>query len=157
MVVTVDGTSIAQANFTVDLLKGLLTLTTAPAVSIYIDYYFQVFTDTDITVWINNAVGTCSYTNINQAPDPMGAAIERLAISMGCQAWVRKWAEGFSWTVGPETVDKKEISKNYLALAKQKFDEGIKVRDDNWKRYGQREAPAAAFLQFDMKRYDVIR
>lgn len=154
--VTVDGV-VLSSGYSFDLAKGRLTLTVAPITSVLVDYYFYAFTDTDITVWINNAVQTCSYTALTGVPDPMGAAVERLAISMGCQAWARKWAEGFSWQVGPESVDKKAISANYLSLAKQKWDEGIAVRNDNWTRYGQREAPAGQFLQFNIPRYDVLR
>jgi len=152
-IVTVDGAVVLPANYAINSNMGKLTMASAPASSILVDYYFQAFTDADITVWINHAINECGETILSNIPDVMGAAVEKLAISMGCQAWARKWAEGFSWTVGPETTDKSQISDNYLSIAKQKWDEGIAIRDDYYKRFGKRNAPSAAINQWNIREY----
>ena len=156
---TVDGV-LLTAGFTVDLPKGKITFTTAPTTSLTVDYYFYVFVDADITVWIQHGMQSCGYggnSDIPTLPDPMSSAVEHIAISMACSAWSRKYAEGFSWTVGPETVDKKDISAHYLELSKDAYKTGIEMRDDYYKRYGKRNAPAFDVLQFNVGRYDVIR
>ena len=153
LVLTVDGAVISGAGYTLDAPKGRITLSAAPTASITLDYYFQAFTDADITVWINHGVQECGATTIGSLPDPMSAAIEKFAISMGCQAWSRKYAEGFAWTVGPETVDKKAISQNYRSLAEDNFNQGIQVRDDYYKRFGQRNAPSGGVLTWPQREY----
>ena len=157
MIVIVDGAVILASAFSADLTKGRITLTTAPTTSILVDYYFWAFTDTDIEIWIANGINLCGMPNLTSVPDIMITAVEYFAVHFGCNAWARKYAEGFSWTVGPETVDKNQISQNYMALAKENYDKGILTRDDFYKRFGQREAPSADIRQWFIPRYDVLR
>lgn len=154
VVVIVDGAVISPAGYTLNAAMGRITLATAPAVSITLDYYFQAFTDADITVWINHGVQQCGFTAISQLPDVMSAAIEKFAIAAGCLAWSRKYADGsFSWTTGPETVDKKQITASYKALHDANFKAAIDIRDDYYKRFGQRNAPAGAVQTNPIKEY----
>jgi len=160
IVVTVDGTQLPATAYVVDADKGKIKLTTAPVTSIVVDYYFNVFVDGDITVWIDHGCKACGFNgvqNIQQIPEPLTGAVEHYAISMACDAWARKYAEGFSWTVGPESVDKKGIAAEYRAQGDQAFKTATIMRDDYYKRYGKREAPSYALKQFHIPRYDVIR
>ena len=155
---TVDGISATGASFDMD--KGIITLRTAPTTSVIADYYFNVFVDSDIEVWIDHGCKACGFDSISQLasiPAPMLGAVEHFAISMAMDAWARKYAEGFSWTVGPESVDKKDISANYRELAKSAYDSATQMRNDYYTRYGKREAPAYAMKQFHIRRYEPIR
>ena len=154
--VTVDGAAVSANGYSLNTSRGMITLTTAPTSSITIDYYFYAFTDNDIQVWIDQSVRDCGYSGIAtiaSVPEALIGAVQKLALSTGFKAWARKWAEGFSWTIGQETVDKKLISKNYQDMSKQAWNEGIQARDDFYKRYGQRNAPAAGIQQTKVQSY----
>jgi hypothetical protein len=152
----VDGVNLSS-GYTIDEIKGEITLAVAPISSIITDYYFFVFTDEEILSWIQSGVENCGQNNISVLPDVLTNAIKLFAFHYGCKAWARKWAEGFIWKFGQEEVDKDKISKKYQEMAKDSWDQAIQMRDDYYIRYGQRNAPSQAYGTIPFTGYTPIR
>jgi hypothetical protein len=155
---TVDGV-LLSAGYTIDVNSGTLTLTTAPVTSIVVNYYFYVFTDPEITDWVKDGIEHCGflYNDLAKVPDGLSPAVKYFALHHGCNAFARKWAEGFNWTFGQETVDKDKISAKYKTLAETYWKEAIDMRADYYKHFGARDLPAFQIKAIPQVKYDVTR
>ena len=150
--VRVDGVVLTiTTQFTVDDVKGLITLASAPTSSINVDYNWYDFSDSQITDFINGGLQDIGYssglanvaTDILTVPQPLLHAVEHYATYHGAISLVAKTARLFDAGAGKKHVSKMAIAKKYQDLAEFHSKEGDRARDSFYQRQGRRLAPSA--------------
>ena len=154
--VYVDGVQL-NTGAVIQAERGYLNLTVAPVSSIQADYYFNVFSESEIISFITAGFQNCGSQTIEALDDGLVSAVKKFALHYGYIALSRKYAEGFSWSFGQETVNKDTLSAKYLALAGSAWNEAVVMRDDFYKRFGARNALAWGVGTMPLKNYDVRR
>ena len=154
--VYVDGVQL-NSGVSIQQDRGYISLTVAPVSSIQTDYYFSVFSEPEIISFITAGFQNCGSQTIDSLDDGFTPAVKKFALHYGYIALSRKYAEGFSWSFGQETVNKDTLSAKYLALAGSAWNEAVVMRDDFYKRFGARNAPAWGVGTIPLKNYDVRR
>ena len=115
----------------------------------YVDYYFQRFSDTDINNYLIEALNFLGgiYLTIDQAvPEHQSAAIE-YAASLAMSALAARAAELADQTLGQASAKLDGLSKKWQTIGDNKLKNAVYLRDDYYKRYGQRNAPAIAYTR----------
>ncbi|MCM8774468.1 MAG: hypothetical protein NC820_07035 [Candidatus Omnitrophica bacterium] len=155
--VIVDGVPLTPDEYIVDLVKGVIVFNVPPVTSVVVDYYFNFFTDDSIDVWIGEGLLETGKTSLSDLPVQLETAVVLFAMSHCCKAMARKYAEGFSWSIGPESVNKDTISSKYRELSEICYNRAVQQRDNFYKRYGARESPEFSIKTQDIQRFDVVR
>ena len=133
------------------LTRGNFTIAPAPQASLFVDYYFQLFTDTDITEYL---AGGLDWLNVGAQtivgqPLPLIRAVHFYAAYLACQSLIRRTADLIDQAAGQVRANLDNIGKKYTALGAEMMKEATKTRDDYYKRSGQREAPVAGYKQLN--------
>ena len=168
--VMVDGT---QVNFTLeDSVKGLITINDAPSINskVTANYYFQFWIDDELKTFLNKgAEATSQWSSVipDQAylqilPGLKTAALF-VAASLAQRSLIqflvnRRHSEEFN--IEQDGNDDSAFSQMINALQKnadQYWNDGMKFRDDFYKRQGKREAPAFAIKLGKVRNYGPIR
>jgi hypothetical protein len=157
-----QGTTVrTQTGFTVDVTNGLITFSAAPGASgslpipFYADYNFNWFLDTDYAAFIAdgmrllgiaaNLSGSTIGTNVDENFLP---AIYDLAAHYLFKRRAAIYADKYNASGGGQGQDVKSVSEQMASLANKYYQDGIKKRDDYYKRNGQREAPSSHFVNY---------
>lgn len=150
---TINSTYRSQTGLTIDDAgNGLFTISPAPAANgnpWYIDYNFQWFTDADYTEFLNDAardlLGVSDPTTIATA---LVAALLQYALGYFYQRRATYYADKYSSSGGQAGQSVDVVTKNFQTLSKGAFDRATTMRDDYYKRLGQRNAPASATTSY---------
>lgn len=150
-----------QSGFTVDTNNAILTFSVAPGASgslpnpFVVDYNFNWFTDADYIAFIGrslellgfaaNISGTTTTTVLDTGLFP---AVYELAKSWFYGRRATQYAEKYSASGGGQGQQVESVCKHFQDLEKVSYAEGIKKRDDFYKRQGQREAPSSHAVNY---------
>lgn len=117
---------------------------TGPVNTCYVDYYFQRFSDTDINNYLTEALNFLGsiYLSIDQAVGEHQTAAIKYAASLAMAAQAARAAELADQQLGQARANLDNLSKKWETRAAALDKEAFTMRDDYYKRYGQRNAPA---------------
>jgi hypothetical protein len=119
---------------------------TGPVNTCYVDYFFQRFSDTDINNYLIEALGFLGgiYQTIDQAISEHQTAAIHYAAAKCMYGQAARAAELADQTLGQASAKLDGLSKKWKDIGKDLMDHAIYLRDDYYRRYGQRNAPAIA-------------
>ena len=135
----------AAYGFVEDDVNGMITFNTAPVLNTILtaDYYWQWFTDTDMSEFINEAAQNLGYTDPTAVPQLQVTSLLKYALNVlllrKAQAYTRK----FSSSSGGISQEVAAVANQFQEEAKQAFDEGVKLMNNYYTRSGARQAPAS--------------
>lgn len=141
LAVVSDGATVTPAS--IDLFRGRFVLTVAPASSLLATYDFEFFTDTELTVFLENAASFVSTTDLTfvSVDTGLGDAIVYKAASDAAFALSARSSPYYNAGAGGKSSQKGDISKKYRDLAEDLFGRATKERDAF---YGPRKGMATS-------------
>ena len=143
-------------DYSIENSDGTITLNNAPLLSLRASYNWYDFDDTAILDFIADGLQHIGYRSSPTAdplqdllnvPANLQTAVEHYALFHGFSTLATKTARLFNATAGKKSVNKDNITKKYTDLAEYHHDMGDKSRDDFYKRFGSRNAPAFGFTE----------
>lgn len=145
----IDGT-FNQAASSYSLTRGMFTTLFRPQATIMADYFFQLFTDADLSDFIAMAIDwmNLGVTSTSQLQPTQVRAVHFYAAYLACQGLIRRTNDLIDQAAGQVRANLNDIGKKYAALGIEMKNEATKMRDDFYKRSGQREAPILAYARF---------
>lgn len=150
----------SPADYTVNLSTGIITLVTAPVNApmdiLEATYTFYWFVDNDYYEFIASAgtnddvvgVGATpmdvATSVISQLPDVLMDSFKQFVGYYYNTRRADENAHRYAASAGGQSVNVDVVTKNFRDLAKNFWDNGVKMREDYYMRRGARNAPAAA-------------
>lgn len=127
LLVSADGAAYAAAA-TEDDFRGIFTLASSPATSLFAQYDWTYFTDAELTDFINQAADFVGVSDPTTVPVGMIDALVFKAGSDASFALSARRAGLYNAGAGGKTAQKGDISKKYKDLAKDLFDRATAER-----------------------------
>lgn len=147
-----DGTILGATDFTVDLVKGIVTVAgavAAPVTTAIARYDFLRFLDIELDDhltaglrFLGRSTGVLS-TDAPNVPEGLNEAFLHEAAANAFEELAARTANLFDASAAGKSINKASIKDHYLKLAKEKHEKAVQMRDDFYKRQGAREAPAS--------------
>lgn len=142
LLVSKDGGAYAAAA-TEDDFRGTFTLASAPTTSLFAQYDWQHFTDTELNDFLTQAGDFIGVSDITTVPVGLLDALVFKAGSDAAFAIAARRAGLYNAGAGGKTAQKGDISKKYKDLAKDLFDRATAERMAYYgTRKGQSTSPA---------------
>jgi hypothetical protein len=143
-----------QTGFTVDLTNGILSFSVAPAsgADLLADYYFQWFTDTAWTEFLNNAALQLGGSNDpTMVPAGLVMALQQYALYYYFLRRATQYANKYASTGGQAGQSVETVTGNFQKLASTAMKTGNQLRDDYYLKQGKQKDPSASVvsMQFD--------
>ncbi len=159
---TYGSTVRSNAGFTVaDAVAGVLQLSSPPDLNItfpfVFDYYFQWVIDADYQTWIDTAtleVGGASGT------DPGSGLYPAVIAFVAAKFWARRSSDAArkaQASGGGAEENLTSQAKAFLDLSREAYKRGCSLRDDFYKRFGKRNAPASYTITQGVTPYQTRR
>lgn len=138
--------SLSRGSFTVNTGS---TATPGPVNSLFVDYYFQLQTDGDYTQFLSTAVNWVDVGTqvISQMLPKHQEAVHLYAAFLAARAISRRAADLVNQAAGQVRADLDNISKKYETMAEQLNKDATTMRNEQYMRSGQREAPVMNYVQ----------
>lgn len=146
----------SQSGFTLDPTTGIFVMGTAPtsAVSPWeADYCFYWFSDTDHVVFLTQAASFLGSTDMTSVDPGLIPALLHFALQ---QFWMRRssqYAHRYASSGGTAGHSVDVVTKAFLDLAKTAEAKATTLRDDFYKRQGQRNAPSSGTQAYRVDPY----
>jgi len=129
--VIVDGGALTPLVPT-DSINGLLTVTPAPQATLEAFYFYQKFTDDEITEMMDSGLSEVGLTESNltslNVGDPLITIMAHFAASIGNAILMERFAAQYNVTVEGVTFDKSEVYKAYKAAKDSHYKDGTEKR-----------------------------
>jgi len=145
----------SQTGITIDDANiGAITISPAPAqgttnAPFYLDYYFYWFTDTDYTEFLNDAArDLLAVSDPTTVADALIAALLEYALGYFYQARASQYLHRYSSSGGQAGQSVQSVAQGFFKAADSAFLKAKGIRDDYYKRQGQREAPSSGILNY---------
>lgn len=152
-----------QTGFTMtDMANGILTFTAAPTANenIYADYNYYFFSDAKYTEFLNEAASnilqdaTDDPTTVEAGLIP---AMLQYALAYFFKARASQYQNRYSSSGGEAGQSVESVAKGFTMLATAAEKRADTMREDFYKRQGQREAPSAAVTNYRIDPITPIR
>ena len=161
--VTIVGSSFrTQSGFTLsDAANGILTFSPAPSngAQVLVDYNYYWFADAFYNEFLTQAaqMALAGTTDSTSVPEGLKEAMMQYALYLFYGARASQYAERYSSSGGEAGQSVESVAKVYLSLANAAKKRADEIRDDYYKRQGQRHAPASATVSYQIDPITPIR
>jgi len=156
--VTILGTGAvfrSQTGFTItDYVNGFITFTVAPNPGtagpndgLYVDYNYNWFNDAKYTEFLNEGAQNLQLdaaVDPTKVPSGLVPALLQYALGSFFRARAAQYADRYPSSGGEAGQNVQTVPQGYRAMANDCMKRGDSLRDDYYKRQGQRLAPAWA-------------
>jgi hypothetical protein len=144
-------TTINVAASSYDTTLGWFIINPAPVNTCRADYYFQRFSDTDINNYLGEALNFLNggYQTIDSAPVEHQSAAIQYAAFLAWKALASRASELAKQQLGQASADLDNLANKWAKQATEAMNHAIYLRDDYYKRSGQREAPTMGYIRLD--------
>jgi len=140
LVVISDGSTVTPTA--IDAPRGMFTLTSAPASSLFVRYDHLFFSDDEID---DHVLAGQRFVGVSTVTDVAYGLLEALTHKAAAHAFeelAAKTAQLFDASAGGKSISKASIKAHYLEKAKYHHGMAETEREAYYKRQGRREAPA---------------
>jgi len=129
---------------------GIVTIASPPGAGgdLKGEYFFTLCTDAEYTLWATDAANFVGSTDPTQVADGLASCLHNYMAAMAAEKMSDMSGWYYQAAAGNKNFNKDQISAKFLAIYKEKMATAEKLRDDFYKRHGQREAPAKAVTNF---------
>ena len=150
-VVIVDGVILTiTTQYTINYTTGIITLVALPTASVVVNYFWNDFTDDEITGFVYAGLQHISQattranaiTDYNAQPAGLQVVIEHYALYHAFYSLAAKTMRLYKAGAGKKNVDKDNIAKKYQQQAADWRKDADAERDAYYQRQGRRNAPA---------------
>ncbi len=148
---TIGSSDRSNTGFTVDLVNGFVTFTTAPQANqdpFDAEYYLQWFTDAEYTEFLNEAASILSVATADLVNNGLVAALLQLSLFFFYNRRATQYANKYSSSGGQAGQQVESVTSNFRALAKIAYANGMALRDDFYAKQGQQKNPASAVIGY---------
>lgn len=155
-----------QSGFTIaDQVNGIVSLTTAPNPGtsgndgVYFSYNYQDYSDAKYANWLYQAAQMTLAGTTDPTTIPNGLSDAMLQYGVWLYALSRQafFSRQYDSHAGDSSVSPQTRAQAYAALAKSAKAQADTLRDDYYKRQGQRFAPASATISLGWDPISPIR
>lgn len=138
-----------QTGFTMDLVNGIVTFSSPPAIGdISIDYNHQWFTDADYTEFLTEGGRNLSVTDPSTIAVGIAPALLQFGLHYFFNRRATQYAHRYASTGGQAGQSVQSVTDAFRKLAKAAWDQAMGLRDDYYKNQGKNLKPASATIRY---------
>lgn len=140
-------------DYVVNEPLGQLTLAVPPSTSLHATYYFYLMDDSAWTEFITNGIERINAstgvpaTDIVTVPEGLLVAVKQYAAANWAQRLAGQTGLWYNQRLQERDEQRENISRKFMQLAKQFFDNGDKARDDFYKGSGSQNKAAFTIIR----------
>lgn len=129
-----------------DAVNGIVTMLTAPQTSLDWYYFYQDFTDAEITSMVDSGLGEVGLTETGLSTiDPtLFEVMAYFAAAMANGIRMERFASSYNASIEGESFEKSSVYKAYLEAHDSNYKMATEKREEFYKRQGRRFVSATA-------------
>jgi hypothetical protein len=145
-----------DTGFKVDYPNGIITFDAPPdptTVVFCADYNFYFFSDLEYMEFLESGTDVLSMSDMTKVDSGLVPALLQFGLVYFYQARATSYAHRYSSSGGQVGQSVDVVTRNFGTLQERAFKMGVTLRDDFYKRAGQRQAPSSGSLSFKIDPY----